>query len=150
MSFVVVTGASGYIGGQIALKLKDAGHVVVGIDRRSCPEHLASCFQHFITEDFANPEVLAFIGQAGNRVSIDAIIHCAGTSLVGPSISNPQEYYHNNMVNTLKLYSCIWGRILKKLNGTLSAAFMTEFFHRPTTITSTGSLAKIKLFSKIS
>jgi len=107
MSFVVVTGASGYIGGQIALKLKDAGHVVVGIDRRSCPEHLASCFQHFITEDFANPEVLAFIGQAGNRVSIDAIIHCAGTSLVGPSMTNPQEYYYNNMVNTLKLLDVI-------------------------------------------
>jgi nucleoside-diphosphate-sugar epimerase len=33
---VVVTGASGYIGGQVALALCDAGHRVIGIDRRPC------------------------------------------------------------------------------------------------------------------
>jgi UDP-glucose 4-epimerase len=30
----------------------------------------------------------------------EAIIHCAGTSLVGPSIDNPREYYDNNFVKT--------------------------------------------------
>jgi UDP-glucose 4-epimerase len=30
----------------------------------------------------------------------DAIIHCAGTSLVGPSIDNPREYYENNFIKT--------------------------------------------------
>jgi len=99
---VIVTGAAGYIGGEVALKLKDAGHTVVGIDRRQCPTHL-SCFDHYVQEDFANEEVLKFIANAG----ANAIIHCAGTSLVGPSMNNPQEYYQNNVVKTLQLLDTI-------------------------------------------
>ena len=38
---IIITGISGYIGGQIALKLKDQGHQVVGVDLRPLPEHLA-------------------------------------------------------------------------------------------------------------
>jgi UDP-glucose 4-epimerase len=32
-----------------------------------------------------------------------AIVHCAGTSLVGPSLANPDEYYDNNTVKTKQL-----------------------------------------------
>jgi len=99
---VAVTGASGYIGGQVALKLTDAGHSVVGIDLRPCQSHL-TCFENFIQEDFASDTVLKFIS-SGN---IDAIVHCAGTSLVGPSVMNPQEYYHNNTVKTLALLDTV-------------------------------------------
>ena len=99
---VIVTGAAGYIGGEVALKLKDSGHTVVGIDRRPCPTHI-SCFDHYVQEDFANKEVLKFIAGAG----ADAIVHCAGTNLVGPSMTDPQEYYHNNMAKTLRLLDTI-------------------------------------------
>ena len=100
---IIVTGAAGYIGGEIALKLCDAKHTVIGIDRRPCPGHLASCFDQFIQDDFASKEVLQFIGGS----AADTIIHCAGTNLVGPSMLNPQDYYHNNTVNTLKLLDTI-------------------------------------------
>jgi UDP-glucose 4-epimerase len=33
----------------------------------------------------------------------DAIVHCAGTSLVGPSMTNPEDYYNNNFVKTKTL-----------------------------------------------
>ncbi len=48
MSKVAVTGAAGYIGGQIALALKDAGHEVLGVDRRLCPRHLNDVFDQFV------------------------------------------------------------------------------------------------------
>ena len=99
---IIVTGAAGYIGGEVALKLKDAGHTVVGIDRRPCPAHL-SCFNHYVQEDFVSEEVLKFIASA----DANAIVHCAGTNLVGPSVTEPQEYYHNNMFKTLQLLDTI-------------------------------------------
>jgi UDP-glucose 4-epimerase len=96
---VVVTGAAGYIGGQIALALKDSGHEVVGIDRRPCPKHLDETFIKFIQADFDSDQAKTKLLQ----VRPTAIIHCAGTSLVGPSIQYPSDYYHNNVIKTIHL-----------------------------------------------
>jgi len=40
-----------------------------------------------------------------------AIVHCAGTSLVGPSILNPGDYYHNNVVKTLNLLNIVMSAV---------------------------------------
>lgn len=102
MSTVVVTGAAGYIGGQCALQLHDAGHLVVGIDRRPLPRQLQGLIQ-FVHADFDSDESFRKIIE----LRPSAIIHCAGTSLVGPSIANPSEYYNNNVVKTLHLLGII-------------------------------------------
>jgi len=96
---IIITGISGYIGGQIALKLKDQGHQVVGVDLRPLPEHLAGRFDWFEQCDFDSVEFdrLMTEGQP------EAIVHCAGTSLVGPSVTDPQIYFDNNVVKTIRL-----------------------------------------------
>ena len=96
MTKVVVTGAAGYIGGETVLKLLDAGHSVLGIDRELPAPHLVNCGAKWHTSDFANEIGLDCI----RSFAPDAIIHCAGTSLVGPSLLNPEEYYDNNFVKT--------------------------------------------------
>jgi len=103
MSVVIVTGSSGYIGGQTVLQLKDAGHKVYGIDRRDPPKHLLGLTNSFSKQDVASDAALSWIIQK----QPDAIIHCAGTSLVGPSMKNPSEYYNNNMVKTLRLIDIV-------------------------------------------
>lgn len=110
MSKIIVTGAAGYIGGQVSIALRDAGHQVIGIDLESAPAHLVTQFTRFHQTDFASDTALQTILE--HRP--DAIIHCAGTSLVGPSIDNPQEYYNNNVVKTLKLLDLV----VNKLSGT--------------------------------
>lgn len=100
---VIVTGSAGYIGGQTALLLKDAGHVVYGIDRRGPPKHLLGVCDSFLYQDFASDVALSWI----INKQPDAIIHCAGTSLVGPSVTDPSEYYNNNVVKTLKLLDIV-------------------------------------------
>ena len=94
---VIVTGVSGYIGGQVALQLKAAGHTVIGIDREGCT--LPVRLDKFIKADFASVDGLAPI----MLDFPDAIIHCAGTSLVGPSMADPAEYYNNNVVKKQQL-----------------------------------------------
>ena len=103
MSVVIVTGSAGYIGGQTALLLKDAGHTVYGIDRRDPPNHLLGVCDGYLYQDFASDVALSWIIQK----QPEAIIHCAGTSLVGPSMQDPSEYYNNNVAKTLKLLDIV-------------------------------------------
>jgi len=103
MSVVIITGVAGYIGGQTALLLKDAGYTVFGIDRRDPPKHLLGVCDGYLYQDFASDVALSWIIQK----QPDAIIHCAGTSLVGPSVTNPSEYYNNNVVKTLRLLDIV-------------------------------------------
>ena len=100
---IVITGAAGYIGGQIALKLADAGQKVLGIDLRLPHSGLTPAFADFVQGDFAGETALSKIIEAQPT----AIIHCAGTSLVGPSVKNPAEYYKNNVAKTMALLDIV-------------------------------------------
>jgi UDP-glucose-4-epimerase GalE len=103
MSVIIVTGVAGYIGGQTALLLKDAGHEVYGIDRREPPKHLRGICDKFLYQDFASDVALSYI----INKQPDAVNHCAGTSLVGPSMQDPSEYYNNNVAKTLRLLDIV-------------------------------------------
>jgi len=96
---VIITGASGYIGGQTAIYFKEQGWAVIGLDRRPCPEHLSKWFTSFHQADFSSYEGLLWI----TEYRPDAIVHCAGSSLVGPSVKNPKTYYENNFIATKQL-----------------------------------------------
>lgn len=100
---IVVTGVAGYIGGQVALQLKDAGHTVVGIDCRPLQKHQKGLLDSFVLADFDSDTAFKKL----LNLRPDAIVHCAGTSLVGPSIKNPSEYYFNNVAKTLELITFI-------------------------------------------
>lgn len=105
---VLVTGASGYIGGETMLRLRDAGHTVIGVDTVALPVHLRTVADRFYQEDFAKPRGLQLL----DEFSPAAIIHCAGSSLVGPSLDRPADYYNNNFVKTKALLDRIRDRKL--------------------------------------
>jgi len=95
MKRVVVTGASGYIGGQTCIELKAHGYHVTGVDLRPLPEHLNKFVDHFIQKNISN---------VADQISdTEGIVHCAGTSLVGPSMKDPALYYQNNVGATARL-----------------------------------------------
>ena len=92
---VIITGVLGFIGGHTAKAFKQAGYRVIGIDREwTLKEGSSFCDMLFI-DDFVN--ITATVAVKEQAYSI---IHIAGTSLVGPSLKDPGEYYRNNVAKT--------------------------------------------------
>lgn len=99
--WVAVTGGCGYIGSHIAAELKSkTDYKVLIIDRNAAKmQHT-----HWLADELIDADVVSHYSyDALQLLKPKAIIHCAGTSLVGPSITDPSEYYNNNVVKTIKL-----------------------------------------------
>lgn len=92
---VVITGAMGFIGSHTAKVFKRAGYHVIGIDWARTIPQAALYMDQLIVDDFP-----IFAASAAVMDSSTAIVHCAGTSLVGPSIQDPTTYYDNNSAKT--------------------------------------------------
>jgi UDP-glucose 4-epimerase len=95
MKKVLITGVCGFIGGHTAKIFKENGWKVFGIDRKDTIPDTGRFVDVLFFSDFVDLNVDIFVQE-----KIDAIVHCAGTSLVGPSIADPGEYYDNNCSKT--------------------------------------------------
>lgn len=99
---IIVTGGCGYIGSHVARAFKQNGDQVVVVDRVK-RDHTLKDIDGYYIGDFADPDSLATIFD----FDPDVIVHCAGTSLVGPSMTDPGEYYDNNISKTIKLLNFV-------------------------------------------
>jgi UDP-glucose 4-epimerase len=99
---IIVTGGCGYIGSHVARAFKQRGDRVIVIDRVK-RDHTLKGIDGYYISDFASEESLSTIFD----LAPDIIVHCAGTSLVGPSMTDPAEYYENNIVKTIAMLDVI-------------------------------------------
>jgi UDP-glucose-4-epimerase GalE len=93
MQWILVTGSKGYIGSHICKQLYNEGYGVVGVDRdnSSLDYNKYIAYQPCIGfDDIALQDVI-------ERYKIKTVIHTAATSLVGPSVKDPDTYYKNNV-----------------------------------------------------
>jgi UDP-glucose 4-epimerase len=106
---ILVTGGAGYIGTHTCLALHHAGFHPVIVDNfsNSSPvavervrELAAGADIPCIAADVRDREALDSVFEDHN---IDAIIHFAGLKAVGESVSQPLNYYVNNLESTLAL-----------------------------------------------
>jgi UDP-glucose 4-epimerase len=98
---VFVTGGAGYIGSVCTEELLNAGHSVTVYDNlteghRSAVDPRARFIE-------GKPETPGDILEAVRGAQPEAILHFAAYALVGESMTNPGKYFHNNVVNGLKL-----------------------------------------------
>jgi len=99
---IIVTGGCGYIGSHVARAFQQNGDSVNIIDqvRR---DHTLKDIDGYLIADFASDEALSLIV----NLEPDVVVHCAGTSLVGPSMTDPAEYYTNNIVKTIAMLNVV-------------------------------------------
>jgi UDP-glucose-4-epimerase GalE len=97
---ILVTGAAGYIGSHTAIQLLEAGHHVVGLDRRTpVPGRLPDSIEMLLA-DVADVDR---VERALSEDRIDAVIHLAGDKSVAESMANPSRYFENNVLGTIRL-----------------------------------------------
>ena len=102
---ILVTGGAGYVGSHVVRELLRAGKRVVVYDNlstghRRLVEAQPPGVEAFITGDVRDADLLSRVMQE-HRVT--AVVHLAGSSLVGESMRNPSPTFENNMVGGVRL-----------------------------------------------
>jgi len=97
---VLVTGGAGYVGSHALIALREAGHQSVVFDDLSAGHREAVGTCSLIEGDLADE---AMVLRALKESRAEAVMHFAASAYVGESVEQPEKYYFNNVVNTLKL-----------------------------------------------
>ena len=97
---ILITGGAGYIGSHAVRLFLTREHDVYVYDNLSRGHRQAVPANRLITGDLSNSMLLE---DTCRRHSIEAIVHFAGLTYVGESVTEPGLYYHNNVAGTLSL-----------------------------------------------
>jgi len=101
MNSILVAGGAGYIGSHtVNYLLKKNNYNVVVVDNLVYGHKEAVLTKNFEQVDLCDKTA---IDEIFKKYEIDAVIHFAAYAYVGESVTNPQKYYWNNVVNTLNL-----------------------------------------------
>lgn len=97
---VLICGGAGYIGSHVNKELYKEGYKTVVFDNLIYGHQEAVKWGTFVKGDLANIEEIERVFQ---KYEIDAVFHFAAYAYVGESVTEPEKYYYNNVVNTLNL-----------------------------------------------
>jgi len=123
MGKVLVTGGAGYVGSHVVRHLVDAGREVVVLDDLSFGHRQAVGRASFVEGDYGDTSVLDAIFAGGG---FDAVVHMAGSCLVGESMVDPARYYGNNVAKTLSLLEAMRRHDVKAVVFSSSAGVYGE------------------------
>ena len=94
--WIAITGGCGYVGSHIATAIKSHTRfkTLVIDDRADQLSHTHASADELIADDYISTTALDSL----NKLKPKAIIHCAASSLVTPSMTDPGSYYDNNVI----------------------------------------------------
>ena len=109
---ILVCGGAGYIGSHVNKQLNREGYETIVFDNLVYGHREAVKWGTFIEGDLANEAEIEAVFSAHK---IDAVFHFAAYAYVGESVTEPEKYYYNNVVNTLNLLKVMRRHSCKKL-----------------------------------
>lgn len=106
---ILVTGGAGYIGSHTCIELMKAGHEVIVVDnfcnsKPSVLDRIKEISGKSVTFHKADIRNQLELEAAFSQHKIDAVIHFAGLKAVGESVTEPLNYYDNNISGSLSLF----------------------------------------------
>ncbi|HEV2234719.1 MAG TPA: UDP-glucose 4-epimerase GalE [Terriglobia bacterium] len=116
---ILVTGGAGYIGSHTAKALARAGYEPVVLDNFGTGYRSAVRWGPLVEGDLKDA---GLISKVIKEYEVKAVIHFAASLLVGESMAQPQKYFWNNVVNTLKLLDAMLATSVKHIVFSSSAA----------------------------
>lgn len=123
---VLLTGGAGYIGNHTAVALFEAGHRVVVYDNfsnsdRGALKRLEQILGSSVTTIEGDVRDTALLQRTLTEQQINAVIHFAGLKAVGESVSQPVDYYANNVQGAISLLQAMQAAQCKTLVFSSSA-----------------------------
>lgn len=99
---ILITGGAGYIGSHCTLEFVRNKYDCVVFDNLSEGHEESLQTENFFCGNLANKNDIKEVFQ---KYPVEGVIHFAASCYVGVSVTDPQAYYYNNVVNTLNLLS---------------------------------------------
>ena len=126
---ILVTGGAGYIGSVVTEELQRQGYGVVVFDNlQQGHQEAVLPGAIFIKGDLANRSLLDNVFRNSN---INAVVHMAAETVVKHSMTDPQRYFKNNVVNGINLLDTMLNYNVKKIIFSSSAAVYGEPIETP-------------------
>jgi len=133
---ILITGAAGFIGSNLAENLIKSGLEVIGIDnfspfypREMKEKNIALLKEnpnfHFVEGDIKDLERIKSLPE------FDLMVHLAAKAGVRPSIENPQDYIDTNITGTHNLLKLCVDRSVKKIVFASSSSIYGNSKHLP-------------------
>lgn len=121
---LLVTGGAGYIGSVVTEQLLKKKHKVVVLDNLQ-QGHKEAVFPKavFVRGNCGNKNLLKDIFK---KYNIEAIMHLAAESTIGASMTDPQKYFYNNVIEGLNLLNAMLVGNIKKIVFSSTAAVYGE------------------------
>lgn len=101
---ILVIGGAGYVGSHFAMLAVDRGFRVTVLDNLSKGHRSALRGDHFVHADLTHRGAIL---DHLERNRYDGIFHFAASCLVGESMSDPSQYYRNNVIAAYQMLEAI-------------------------------------------
>lgn len=116
---VLVSGGAGYIGSFIVHLLRSRGDRVIVLDDLSEGHRRSVGGEDLVVGDIVDP---AAVDRALSMGNVRAVVHMAGSALVGESMHDPALYYENNVVKSIAFLNLLRARGVDRMVFSSSAA----------------------------
>jgi UDP-glucose 4-epimerase len=97
---ILITGGAGYIGSQVNKLINENGYNTIIIDNLSTGNKRMVKWGEFVEGDISDENLMDTVF---NKYDIECVMHFAANAYVGESIENPNKYYYNNVIKSIKL-----------------------------------------------